>query len=561
MENMKDKLLSYLNRLKETWSSFQTRSKWMIAGSFFISLAVLAVLVYFVSKPSFGPLYSNLTPAEAGEIKTAIETRGIPVEVSPDGTVISVPEEYASGLKVSLAAEGIPKSGNVDYSIFSENLGLGMTDKQFDVVERDAMQNELAYLIEQVQGINQAKVMITLPKESVWLTDNEQVASASIVLTTNPGLQLNQQQINGLYHLVGKSVPNLPEEEIVIMNQNGQTFDIGNDSQIDNALTTYQQQRDIQSNIEKDIQSELQQMLGFILGGDKVIVSVITSIDFTKEKREENLVEPVDKDSNEGLAVSIERIQESFSGEGSAVNTAAGTGETDIANYPAVDGEGGNTEFEKVEERINNEVNRIYRQIDESPFVIDDITINVGVEPPVPDDPASLTPQNVNDIKAVLKNVVRTSLSESEAEFTEEQLDERISVFANQFQGKTIEEPQQENLLGGIPNSVLYMTGAGLVLIILALIFFMFRSRSKAKQEALEEEELLADLARSEEQTAMANTQSKETQLPDDPVELEDYLIKQGLTAEQAKRKSLEKLAMDNPEQFVKLVRTWMMQD
>ncbi|MFP3339861.1 hypothetical protein R0J91_17925, partial [Micrococcus sp. SIMBA_131] len=82
-----------------------------------------------------------------------------------------VPKDQASDLKVSLAAEGIPKSGNVNYSIFSENMGMGMTDRQFDVVERDAMQNELSYLIEQIGGIQESKVMITLPTESVWLDE------------------------------------------------------------------------------------------------------------------------------------------------------------------------------------------------------------------------------------------------------------------------------------------------------------------------------------------------------------------------------------------------------
>src|SRR5690606_8211454 len=130
---------------------------------------------------------------------------------------VSVPAEQVSNLKVSLAADGIPESGNVNYSIFSENMGLGMTDRHFDVVERDAMQNELAGLIKQIDGVNEANVMITLPKENIWITEEEQVATASIVVKGDPGFQLDQKQVNGLYHLISKSVPSLPAEEIVIM--------------------------------------------------------------------------------------------------------------------------------------------------------------------------------------------------------------------------------------------------------------------------------------------------------------------------------------------------------
>ena len=140
---------------------------------------MIFALVFFSSKSNFVALYSNLSPSEAGEIKTAIEEKGIPVQISTDGKTLSVPNEELANLKVGLAAEGIPKNGNVDYSIFSENMGLGMTDRHFDVVERDAMQNELAYLIRQIGGVADANVMITLPKENIWITDKDQASTAS----------------------------------------------------------------------------------------------------------------------------------------------------------------------------------------------------------------------------------------------------------------------------------------------------------------------------------------------------------------------------------------------
>ena len=37
-------------------------------------------------------------------------------------------------LMVELAAEGIPKSGSIDYSFFSENASFGMTDNEFNVL-------------------------------------------------------------------------------------------------------------------------------------------------------------------------------------------------------------------------------------------------------------------------------------------------------------------------------------------------------------------------------------------------------------------------------------------
>lgn len=546
---MKEKFSTYKTKLSESWGSFSPVTKWSLIGSFFLTFLILLIFVFLSSRSDFSVLYSNLTAAEAGEIKTAIEEQAIPVEVSADGKTISVPEEHLANLKVSLAAEGIPKNGNVNYGIFSENMGLGMTDRHFDVVERDAMQNELAYLIQQIDGVAEANVMITLPKENVWITDEEQTSTASIVIKGDPTFQLDQKQINGLYHLISKSVPSLPAEQVVIMDQNGQVFEVQDANQADTNLSVYQQHREIQKGIEQDIQRELQQMLGLLLGQDKVVVSVMTNIDFTKEKREEQLVEPVDVENNEGLDISVERIIETYSSEGVIVEDPAGTGETEVANYPGADG-AGNSESERTEERINSEVNRINRQIEMSPYVIDDITINVGVEPPVPENPESLTQENVTDISNLLKNAVSTSLSMNEFAATEAELEDRISVFATEFQGRpAIEDEEPEaTFLAGIPNNLLWVI-AGAVGLVIIIVIALLLLRRKKKEEVFEEE---YEFGGFEQALAKSNQVNSE----EDEIDLSEFKNRSN-----PKRKTIEKLAKGRPEDFTKLLRSWMADD
>ncbi|MFD1032798.1 flagellar basal-body MS-ring/collar protein FliF [Metaplanococcus flavidus] len=545
---MKEKLGIYKTKFSESWGNISPKIKWTIIGSFFITFLLLLVFVFLGSRSDMTPLYTNLAPAETGEIKTAIEEQGILAEVSGDGKTISVPAEEVANLKVSLAAEGIPKNGNVNYSIFSDNMGLGMTDRHFDVVERDAMQNELAMLIRQIDGVADANVMITLPKENVWLTDDEQVATASVVIQGEPTFQLDQKQVNGLYHLISKSVPSLPSDQIVIMDQNGQTFTMEDETPADTALSVYQQQRDIKQDIEKDIQKELQQMLGLLLGQDKVVVSVMASVDFTKEKREEQLVEPVNEETGEGIDISVERIVATYSSEGATVEDAAGAGESEIANYPAA-GLGGNSESERTEERINREVNRIHRQIELSPYVIDDITINVGVEPPIPGNPESLTLETVGDIRNLLGNTVSAALSMNGAEVDNLELDERISVFATEFQGKPVIEEVDpiNNWFGEIPNSLLLVAGAAvaLILIIGSLIFVLMRR----KREVIEEDYGFDMFEQPVTPIGAMQDEEKE-------IDLSEFDAKSN-----PKRRTIEKLAKGRPEDFTKLLRTWMSED
>jgi len=42
-----------------------------------------------------------------------------------------------------------------------------MADNEFDRLKFDVLQTELANLMKNIQGVNNAKVMITLPNESI----------------------------------------------------------------------------------------------------------------------------------------------------------------------------------------------------------------------------------------------------------------------------------------------------------------------------------------------------------------------------------------------------------
>ncbi|UOE92842.1 flagellar basal-body MS-ring/collar protein FliF [Alkalihalobacillus sp. LMS39] len=529
---MNENLTLYKEKIGTFWKSRTMSQKGMMIGSVALLLLLFGLLAFFGTRSNFVPLYSNLTVQETGQIKETLDARGIQSQISHNGTTISVPEPMVDTLKVELAAEGIPNSGSIDYGTFKDGMGFGMTDNEFSVVERAAIQTELGNLIRNVDGVSSANVMITLPEESLWVTDTPNAASASIVVNTAPGYQIDAKQVRALYHLVSKSVPNLPIENIVIMNQMFEHLEYLDDSAVGSSLTAYEQQRSIKRDVEQDIQRQLQQMLGTIMGHDKVLVSVSTDIDFTQENRQEDLVTPVDEENMAGLAVSIERVTETYSGEDMGEGGIAGVGEG-IPNYPGVIG-GGVGDYERIEERINNDVNRIRRDIVESPYRIRDIGLQVMVEPPNPEDPLSLPQERINDIQQILGTIVRTSIDSNIADnLTDDEINQKIFVSAQPFNGKPVLEPVVQPM---IP-TWMYVVGGVLVAIIVLLVILLVR-RKKAAQEETEEVEVQPTMAR---------------EIPDLPNDDDSEMA--------VKRKQLEKLAKDKPDDFAKLVRTWLTED
>ncbi|MFZ3587925.1 flagellar basal-body MS-ring/collar protein FliF [Bacillus sp. DJP31] len=531
---MNEKLQLTLNKIKQFWQNRSLAQKGMMIGSVLLLITLIFVVSMLSSKVNFAPLYSNLTAGEVGEVKAQLDGRGIKTQIADNGTTILVPEEVVDTLKVELAAEGFPSSGSIDYSFFSQNAGFGMTDNEFNVLKLDAMQTELANLMKGIEGVNDAKVMINLPQESVWMSDTVQEASASIVLNTKPGYRFEPQQIQALYNLVSKSVPNLPTSNIVIMNQMFEYFDLQNEN---NNLTdpafAFQTQHGIKQEVERDIQRQVQQMLGMMMGQDKVVVSVTADVDFTQENREENLVTPVNPENMEGIAVSVERITETFTGDGATQAGVDGTGETDIPNY-ATGGDGSSGDYERIEERINNDVNRIRKEIVESPYKVRDLGIQVMVEPPTSDDLTSLPQQSIDDIEQLLSTIIRTSIAKQEGtpELTDEAIASKVAVSVQSFNGKTDFETPPTEL---IPMWA-YIAGAGLLVIILLLLFLLFRKKKKNKKN----EEIFED--RYTAATVQDINDEKETEA--DLIKLQ-----------------LEKLAKDNPGDFAKLLRSWIAED
>lgn len=530
---MNERLAKIKTDIQAFWLSRTKKQKTTYIGSAIAVILIAAFLTYFLSRTEFVPLYSDVSRAEIGRIKEQLDAQGVQNKVAPGGTSILVPQDNVDSLLVSLAAEGFPNTGMIDYSFFAENAGFGTTDNEFNMIKLASMQTELANIIKGIEGVKDADVMITLPTESVFLNENTGQASASIMLKTDAGHQFTEPQITALYKLVSKSIPNLSTDDIVIMNQYSEYFDL---KDADNAYgPSITDQMTLKKTIERDLQRQVQMMLGTMMGQDKVIVSVTTDIDFQLENREEKLVLPVDEESMEGIALSVQRLTESFTGNNPLEGGTPAAEDTTDNGTGYVEESFSNGDYEKIEETVNNEVNKIRKEIVESPYKIRDIGIQVMVEPPIADDTTSMPPGMQDDVQRILETIIRTSIDkEAAGELTMEELDDKIAVSIQPFNGKTV--------VNSTPKSVIpwwiYVILGVLLLVIGVVVFMYFRNRRKA--EELEEELIL------EEQLASFDVDDINNELE---------------TEGTVRRKQLEKMAKEKPEEFAKLLRTWIAEE
>jgi len=176
---MNERLKNFKTKFGGFWGSRTKVQKGTIIGSILAVLLIASIITYFATRVTYAPLYSDLSAAEVGQIKEQLDSKGVKYQVTNGGTSISVPKDQVDTLKVDLASQGYPQSGQIDYSFFSKNAGFGMTDNEFNVLKLASMQTELANLMKEVKGVKDAKVMLTLPQQGVFVSDSQQEASAS----------------------------------------------------------------------------------------------------------------------------------------------------------------------------------------------------------------------------------------------------------------------------------------------------------------------------------------------------------------------------------------------
>ncbi|MEK3886979.1 flagellar basal-body MS-ring/collar protein FliF [Bacillus sp. FSL K6-3431] len=528
---MKETLLKYKSKAKEYWSSRTGNQRFILLGSLLTAIIFFVGIAYFTTKTTLVPLYTNLTPSETGSIKESLDSKGIKSEIADGGTTIKVPKENAETLMVELAAEGVPKSGNIDYAFFGQNSGFGMTDNEFNVLKLDATQTELALLMKSIEGIDDATVMFNIPEKGVFVSDVNESASASIVLTTKPGHEFSEKQIKSLYHLVSKSVPNLPPENIIIRNQFLDYFDLNDEQYADGGYT---QQMQIKSQVERDIQRQVQNMLGTLMGFDKIVTSVTADIDFTQENREENIVTPVDEENMRGIEISAQRITETYTGTNDVVGgVPAAEDPADSGGNQYLEGTEGDGDFEKSEESLNFEVNRIRKEIVESPYKVRDLGIQVMVEPPNPDDINSFPEDRKEDIQKMLSTIVKTSINKDlGTDISDAAVESKVLVSVQPFNGKVEMKTDPKTMMPWWAFAI----GGLLLLVIGLLIFFLLRKRKRTEEETIVEEDI------------------------PEPIDIPD-LNEEVMSEANIRRKQLEKMAKEKPDEFAKLLRTWLTED
>ena len=299
-----------------------------------------------VTTPPMTTLFTDLSYEDSSSIIKDLERQGITYEMKNDGSVIMVPKDKVTRIRMKLAEGGLPKGGSIGYEIFDKSDALGSTSFVQNINHLRALEGELARTIKAIDRIQAARVHLVLPERPLFSRETPE-PSASIVLRVRGALE--PQQVRAIRHIVASAVNGMKAQRVSIVDEAGQL--LANGASGDTADGGSGDER--RSSFEKRMRDQVETIVSSVVGSGRARVQLSADFDYNK------ITQTSDKFDPEGRV-----LRSSQSREESAATANANDGQVTVNNeLPGAQGQGGGAtakDQSKKSEEINNyEISRV----------------------------------------------------------------------------------------------------------------------------------------------------------------------------------------------------------
>ena len=251
-------------------------------------VALVLVAALWSRAPDYNVLFSNLDDKDGGAIVTALGQMNVPYQFSDNGSAILIPKERVHEVRMQLASQGLPRGGNVGFELLDQ-ARFGASQFTEQVTYQRALEGELASSISAVHAVQDARVHLAIPRETLFVRDR-QAPTASVLLTLYSGRSLSESQVSAIRWLVSSSVPSLSADNVSVVDQDGRLLTAPSGQAGANSA-----QRDFTTDIEHRAVQRIMTLLNPLLGTGNVRAQVSADIDFSAREHTSEVYRPNQK--------------------------------------------------------------------------------------------------------------------------------------------------------------------------------------------------------------------------------------------------------------------------
>lgn len=253
-----------------------------------ISVALGVAVVLWSQTPNYSLLYSSLGDRELSEVMSGLQQSGVEYKLEAGSGAILVPSSQVDELRLKLAGLGLPRGGGQGFELLEKETGFGGSQAIEKARIQRALEGEIARSIVTIQSVRSARVLLAIPKQSVFLRHRKK-PSASVVVDMHQGRELNKPEVAAILHLVSSAVPQLDVSQVTVVDQKGALLSAKTSNDV---MSLTSNQFEFKQGVEEHLINRVESILLPIVGAGAIRASVSADVDFTTTEQTQEQYNP-----------------------------------------------------------------------------------------------------------------------------------------------------------------------------------------------------------------------------------------------------------------------------
>lgn len=538
-----EKVNDWAGQIKDRWQTQSTLKKLIVVLTVISILGIAATTYYLNTRIEYGVLFSDLSDADAGTITKDLDEQQIAYKLTDNGTTIMIDQTQIDTYRINLAVDNKLPNTSTGFELFDDT-SIMTTDEDRKIMYQRALTGELQRAIETIDAVQTAKVILVMPEESVFASE-ESTPTASIVLTLK-SQQISAESVQGIVTLTAGAVENLKPENVKVVDSAGNTLTTTEDEtgQLSGLNSKYIQ---IKDTYEKTLEEKVAKLLAPIYGADKFQISINLDLNFDSIERT--------KVTYDDPEIKSETVQ--ASGSAGAVEEAqTGTVDDNVSNVTGDDAEGSNSYSRSVENELDTETTTTIS----APGMIERMTSSVVVN-------ADLSQADQEELQQLIASAVGYDAARGD----------QIAIQGFDFAQTEVaatDEPAVTEQLSAAKNYIKYAIYGGIALTLLLVIVLIAGLLRRRRGEDSFDVDVTDDAAFSQPSAANSNyprtpaqevvfgglgvNEAKQPAGKDTPAQPADEKGSEDFSEHPTLDQSAKHYAESNPEVAAELIKAWM---
>jgi flagellar M-ring protein FliF len=273
------------------WRKFTQGDKQVLVLALLATVvASVIVIMLWTASQGYRPLYGNQENVETSQVIEVLEAEGIYYRLESTTGMILVADDQLGKARMLLAARGVKAKvpSGMD-ELDSSSLGTSQFMEQAKY--RHGLEGELARTIMSLKGVRSARVHLAIPKRSLFIRQQPELPTASVMVQLHPGAVLTQSQVEAVVNLVAGSVTGMLTSGVKLVDQEGQFLSAGLSENKD-MTQARDKQIDYTREIEQNLTLNANAMLEPILGPNNYQVKIAAKVNFNQIEETKEALDP-----------------------------------------------------------------------------------------------------------------------------------------------------------------------------------------------------------------------------------------------------------------------------